>query len=226
MQVNPTAQSAFSSKTAENVKKSVKIIDIALILCYNKSKLGKGEDSVREYWDVYDHKGNVIEGRVSVRGRHDLRDGEYHLVVYVWIISDDGKIILSRRQKGRTFAGAWECTGGCAQQGEDSLTTALREVKEELGLTLDPSKGSFYTRYRRNYPKGARALCDVWVFRQNFQLSDMHPQPEEVSEVRMVDRRELSAMLSERDFYKRYPYLRHLMRRWVPRPAEPRESDP
>lgn len=170
---------------------------------------------MRELWDVYDKNGNLIHGRVSVRGHHDLRDGEYHLVVYVWIINDDGKIILSRRQKGKTFAGAWECTGGCAQQGEDSLTAALREVNEELGLSLELENGHFYTRYRRNYPKGARALCDVWVFRQNFALSDLTPQKEEVSEVKLVGQKELLAMLSEQDFYKRYPYLRHLLRKWV-----------
>lgn len=178
---------------------------------------------MREYWDVYDSKGNVIEGRVSIRGRHDLRDGEYHLVVYVWIIGDDGKIILSRRQKGKTFAGAWECTGGCAQRGEDSLTAALREVREELGLALDPACGHFYTRYKRNYPKGARAICDVWVFRQNFALSDMTPQKEEVSDVRMVDRKELIEMMTQGEFYKRYPYLRHLMRQWIPRENEIKE---
>ena len=175
---------------------------------------------MNELWDVYDKHGNLIEGRVSVRGRHDLRDGEYHLLVYVWIISDDGKIIISRRQKGKAFAGAWECTGGCAQKGEDSLTAALREVKEELGIELDPDKGHYYMRYKRNYPKGARALCDVWVFRQDFALSDLTLQKEEVGAVRMMDSKELSAMLSARDFYKRYPYLRHLMRKWVPAPAD------
>lgn len=171
---------------------------------------------MREYWDVYDGSGNVIEGRVSIRGRHDLRDGEYHLVVYIWIISDDGKIILSRRQKGKTFAGAWECTGGCAQKGEDSLTAALREVREELGLSLDVDRGAFYTRYKRNYPKGARAICDVWVFRQNFRLSDITPQKEEVSDVRMVDREELRKMMAEGEFHKRYPYLPKLIKKYIP----------
>ncbi|MBQ7355544.1 MAG: NUDIX domain-containing protein [Clostridia bacterium] len=181
---------------------------------------------MRELWDVYDRNGNVIEGRVSVRGRHDLQDGEYHLVVYVWIVCDDGRIILSRRQKGKTFAGAWEYTGGCAQQGEDSLTAALREVREELGVELDPEKGHFYTRYRRNYPKGARALCDVWVFRQQVDLSDLTLQKEEVSEVRLVGRKELTAMMAAADFYKRYPYLRHLMRQWVdPLQASSSESN-
>lgn len=171
---------------------------------------------MRELWDVYDVDGNLIDGRVSVRGRHDLLEGEYHLVVYVWIICDNGKIILSRRQKGKTFAGAWECTGGCAQQGEDSLTAALREVREELGVTLDPNLGTFYSRYHRNFPKGARALCDVWVFRQNFTVADFSPQKEEVSEVRMVTRRELEKMIQRGEFYKHYPYLPELVKKCIP----------
>ena len=170
---------------------------------------------MRELWDVYDSVGNVIEGRVAVRGRHDLQDGEYHLVVYIWIIGDDGKIILSRRQKGKTFAGAWECTGGCAQQGESSLTAALREVKEELGVVLNPDNGAFYNRYKRNYPKGARALCDVWVFRQNFSLAELMPQKDEVSEVRMVTRSELETMIHAGEFKKRYPYLPDLLKQYL-----------
>ena len=169
---------------------------------------------MRELWDVYDSQGNKIDGRVSVRGRHDLGYGEYHLVVYVWIIGEDGKIILSRRQKGKTFAGAWECTGGCAQQGEDSYAAAVREVKEELGLELNSECGVFYNRYLRNYPKGAKALCDVWVFRQSFSLSDLSLQKEEVSEIRMVSREELEQMIEAGEFRKRYPYLPELLKQY------------
>ena len=170
---------------------------------------------MQELWDVYDGDGNVMEGRVSVRGRHDLRNGEYHLIVYVWIINDDGKIILSRRQKGRTFAGAWECTGGCVHQGENSLIAALREVKEELGVDLNPDRGTFYCRYKRNYPKGACALCDVWVFHQNFSLENLTPQKDEVSEVRLVTRSELEKMIEAGEFKKRYPYLPDLLKEYL-----------
>jgi 8-oxo-dGTP pyrophosphatase MutT (NUDIX family) len=175
---------------------------------------------MRELWDVYDRYGNRIEGRVAVRGKHDLKDHEYHLIVYVWIIGDDGKIILSRRQKGKAFAGAWECTGGCAMKGEDSLTAALREVKEELGLELSPEFGEFYTRYRRNYPKGSQALCDVWVFRQSYSLEDLSPQKEEVSAIRTVTREELEAMADAGVFSKRYLYLPAMLKQFCA-PKEP-----
>lgn len=166
---------------------------------------------MRELWDVYDGAGNKIAGRVSVRGRHDLREFEYHMVVYVWIINDRNEVIISRRQKGKPFEGAWECTGGCVQRGEGSLEAALREVHEELGLSLNASRGKLFCRYKRNYPKGAKALCDVWVFRQNFDPSEMVLQKEEVSEAKMISSDELRAMLGDGKFNKRYTYLGDLL---------------
>lgn len=165
-----------------------------------------------ELWDVYDFAGDLIPGRVSVRGKHDLKDHEYHLIVHVWIIRSDGRVVLSRRQKGKTFAGAWECTGGCVRQGEDSLTAALREVREELGLELTPELGENYCRYHRNYPHGAKALCDVWVFHQDFEEDALTLQEEEVSDVQFVSGIRLRKMMNSGEFRKRYPYLPRLLK--------------
>ena len=169
---------------------------------------------MREYWDVYDAKGNKLEGRRSVRGRHDLGFNEYHLVVYVWIINNKNEIIVSKRQKGRTFEDSWECTGGCALSGDTSLSAALREVKEELGLALDSSKGELFRRYLRNYPPGAKAICDVWVFRQNFTADQFKLQIEEVSEARIVTVSELKELMSEEEIRTRYPYFDKLIEKY------------
>lgn len=167
-----------------------------------------------EYWDVYDAKGNKLAGRRSVRGKHDLGYNEYHLVVYVWIINDKNEIIISKRQKGRTFENSWECTGGCALCGDTSLSAALREVNEELGLTLDAKKGELFKRYLRNYPPGAKAICDVWVFRQNFEESQFKIQLEEVSEARIVSAAQLRELISESELKSRYPYLEKLLEKY------------
>ncbi len=168
-----------------------------------------------EFWDIYDSNGNIISDRVSERGKHDLGPREYHLVVFVWIVNDKNEFIISKRQRGRIFAGKWECTGGCAIAGEDSLSASLREVKEELGLTLDPEKGELFRRYKRNYPKGARALCDVWVFRENFDIADMTLQREEVSEARLVSASELLTVFGGAQYKRRYEYLPDLVKKYT-----------
>ncbi len=166
---------------------------------------------MREFWDVYGEDCAVIPGKVTLRGKHDLGAHEYHLVVYAWIISDDNRVIISRRQKGRSFGGSWECTGGCAKAGEDSRTAVLREVYEELGVRLDAEAGMLYKRYKRRYPAGAKAICDVWVFRQNIDEADIVLQKEEVSDVKIVSAEELLAMQNRGVFKKRYLYIEDML---------------
>lgn len=170
---------------------------------------------MKELWDIYDADGNVISDRVSERGKHDLGPNEYHLVVFAWIINDKNEFIISRRQRGKIFAGKWECTGGCALAGDSSVGAAVREVSEELGLTLDPSDGELFKRYKRNYPHGACAICDVWVFRKNFEMSDISLQIEEVSEAKFVSPEELLTIFGSASYKKRYEYLPELVEKYT-----------
>ncbi len=170
---------------------------------------------MREFWDVYDEQGNIIPDRVSERGKHDLGKGEYHLVVFAWIINDRNEFIISRRQKGKIFAGKWECTGGCALAGESSISAAVREVSEELGLSLEPSEGELFKRYNRNYPQGACAICDVWVFRKNFDIADMTLQRNEVSEAKFVSPKELLSLFRSAPYKRRYEYLCELVEKYT-----------
>jgi isopentenyldiphosphate isomerase len=97
-----------------------------------------------EMWDILDTDGNKT-GRLHKRGKNPvegLKEGEYFRAVHIWIKNKDGRFLISKRTPCRSLApNLWECTGGAAIAGEDSLTAALREVKEELGLTLNPSNG-------------------------------------------------------------------------------------
>ncbi len=122
---------------------------------------GKGE-----IWDIYDEN-RTPTGRTVVRGE-TLARGDYHLVVHVWIINSSGEYLLTKRAPNKGFPNMWEATGGSAVAGDDSLTAALREVKEETGLTLTPDAGRIIHTY-----KGRDHITDVWLFRADFDLSDV-----------------------------------------------------
>ena len=166
---------------------------------------------MRELWDVYGEDYRKINGKIVQRGKHDLGAHEYHLVVYAWIVQDDGRVVISRRQKGKSFSGSWECTGGCAKAGEDSQNAILREVEEELGITLQKHNGTLYKRYKRRYPAGAKAICDVWIFHQNVSLDDFTLQTDEVSDVKIISFDELLEMHERGAFKKRYFYLEEMI---------------
>ena len=50
-----------------------------------------------------------------------------------------GKVLLIRKAKGRSHEGEWIGLGGKLEHGEDPVSSAVREFREESGLTLaDP----------------------------------------------------------------------------------------
>ena len=99
---------------------------------------------VVEYFDILDENRNKT-GRFHERGKL-MKTREYHLVVCVWIINNKGEFLISKRSSGiiNGYGGMWQTTGGAAVAGDDSLTTALKEVKEEIGIKLDIDKGHLY----------------------------------------------------------------------------------
>jgi 8-oxo-dGTP pyrophosphatase MutT (NUDIX family) len=89
-----------------------------------------------EYWDLYDRNGNSLH-KTQVRG--PTNKNEYHIVVHIWIKNDD-KIILTKRDPNKPWPNKWECTGGSVVVGEDSISGAIREVKEEIGININNIK--------------------------------------------------------------------------------------
>ena len=85
-----------------------------------------------EFNDIYDAEGNLT-GRVHRRGSA-WHKGEYGLVVCVWVHDGRGNILLTRRAKGKSYAGTWENSGGAAKAGETSRQAIARELFEETGI--------------------------------------------------------------------------------------------
>lgn len=58
------------------------------------------------------------------------------LVVAVALVDADGRILLARRPEGKALAGLWEFPGGKLEAGERPEDALIRELKEELGITV------------------------------------------------------------------------------------------
>ena len=140
-----------------------------------------------ELWDVYD--GNRrITGRLHRRGEV-LAEGDYHLVVQVFVRRRGSEYLLTKRAPTKGYGNMWECTGGSALAGDDSLSAAMREVREETGLILKPENGRrILTR------KYSDAFCDVWLFDQDFELGDVVYQENETCGAMAADKEKILEM--------------------------------
>ena len=88
-----------------------------------------------EWNDIYDADRNLT-GRTHRRGTR-WRSGEYGLVVCVWVYDGEGKLLLTRRAKEKSFPGTWENSGGAVKAGETSRQAIARELFEETGIRAE-----------------------------------------------------------------------------------------
>src|ERR687897_548895 len=58
------------------------------------------------------------------------------LVVAVALVDSDNRILLAQRPEGKQLAGLWEFPGGKLEPGERPEEALIRELREELGITV------------------------------------------------------------------------------------------
>jgi mutator protein MutT len=79
------------------------------------------------------------------------------------LIDRRGRILIAQRPAGKHLAGSWEFPGGKIEPGETRTAALARELKEELGVTIERPRPLL--RLRHVYPYG-EVLLDVWVVRR------------------------------------------------------------
>lgn len=58
------------------------------------------------------------------------------LVVACALIDADSRVLIARRPEGKSLAGLWEFPGGKVEEGESPEAALIREMAEELSVTI------------------------------------------------------------------------------------------
>jgi 8-oxo-dGTP diphosphatase len=58
------------------------------------------------------------------------------LVVAAALVDSDGRVLIAQRPDGKSLAGQWEFPGGKVEDGETPENALIRELEEELGITV------------------------------------------------------------------------------------------
>ena len=59
------------------------------------------------------------------------------LVAACALLDSDGRVLIAQRPAGKPMAGLWEFPGGKVEAGERPEETLIRELREELGITVN-----------------------------------------------------------------------------------------
>lgn len=146
-----------------------------------------------ELIDLYDEN-RVFTGEVIQRGS-PIEKGKYKLSVHMWITNKEGKIYIQKRASSRKmFPNKWENPGGGVVSGWDSESTLKKEYEEELGREL-VSNYKLIKSIKRE-----KDFVDIYHIEEDFELSELILQVEEVSEAKWATIDEIVQMIKNGEF--------------------------
>jgi 8-oxo-dGTP diphosphatase len=65
-----------------------------------------------------------------------MADIKLTLVVACALVDADKRVLIAQRPEGKAMAGLWEFPGGKMEAGERPEQTLIRELREEIGITV------------------------------------------------------------------------------------------
>lgn len=155
-----------------------------------------------EYLDVLDEKGNPT-GKKKLRTEIH-RDGDWHRAAHVWIVNSKEELLIQKRSsRTDTSPNLWDISSaGHIPAGVHAIDSAMREIQEELGLSLSAKNFESLgrvTQEKRESTYWNREFDDVYLITHDLDLAILRLQEEEVTAVRWIPFRELEKLINAGD---------------------------
>lgn len=164
---------------------------------------------MKEFLDIVNEKG-IPTGQTVDRDTAHLK-GIWHRTSHVWLVrkkNETVQVLLQKRAAIKSFPGCYDISSaGHIPVGEDFIPSALRELKEELGISATAEEllccgdrkiiwddvffGNEY--HDRQYTR-------VFVLWKDLEETDFRLQQEEVDSVRWMDLTECMQAVEDNSF--------------------------
>ena len=140
-----------------------------------------------EHFDVVTEQGQptgIVKTRAEVH-----RDGDWHRAIHVWFYGVDangGYLLMNRRGRLKdTWPLALDATVGGHLGAGETVEDAFREVREEIGVTIDPVRFEHLFRRARSSDGLVpgildRELQEIYLVRDDRPLTAYSPNPAEL----------------------------------------------
>lgn len=102
------------------------------------------------------------------------------------LLMKEGKILLNRRAGNVFAAGFYDIPGGHVEEGETVLDAAVREMKEELGVTIDPRDLTLIHVIERPVGEDGKRRVNFEFECRKWKGQPKNMEPEKSAELRWV----------------------------------------
>lgn len=109
------------------------IMELGALVCTSESPSCEG-CPLRESCTAY--RADRVE---KLPVRESSGDKPHHEIA-VAVVERDGEVLIARRPEDKMLGGLWEFPGGKQENGEELTDAVVREMQEELGVTVQPDE--------------------------------------------------------------------------------------
>lgn len=122
--------------------------------------------------------------------RHQVRVACY---MFIFI---DGKLLLKKRQNSGFYDGTYDVAAGHLEPNETPLECAIRETKEEVGITVLKSEFlSVIFRQNEMFDLSDKDYIDLFFLCKSFSGVPTNKEPEKCSDMRLFELNDLPTLV-------------------------------
>ena len=138
-----------------------------------------------EYLDILDENGKLTGIKKDRNTVH--KDGDWHKVVQIFVVNNNNIMLQQRSLLKKSDPGKWcASASGHISAGENSIDTAKKEFREELGINLYENEiklidtfKSPSIRYNNNEKIINNHFVDLYVVNKEIDINNVKIQKEE-----------------------------------------------
>ena len=144
-----------------------------------------------EYIDLLNEDGERT-GKTCLKSEAH-KNGLYHASAHIWIFDKNKKVLIQKRAANKdTFPNLWDISvAGHISAGELPINSALREVKEEVGITISKNDLTFIGTSKKKVIHNVNLIDNelhyIYVCKIDFKIASLKIQKEEVAEITSID---------------------------------------
>lgn len=158
-------------------------------------------ESKNEKLDVLNEAGEkeeVVKDRLKVH-----KDGDWHRSVHVWVINSNEEILIQKRSRdNRVSPGFWTISASGHVESENSpRETAIQELKEEIGVSLNKEDLEYLTTYKKSKHYKDKGIIDnefnpIFIVKKDIGIKEIEIDEKEVVDAKYIHWKKLRELIS------------------------------
>lgn len=171
---------------------------------------------MEEMLDVLDENG-IKTGEVLTRKEVHKR-GLWHKIIVIAIIDENNQILMQQRSFTKdTNPGKWDISvAGHVSAGQTPLEASVREINEEVGITIEAKDLKYILTYKKESDVGEdykdKQIFDCYIARvKEINMNKIILQESEVADAKLVTKEEFKKMVESGNMVKRPEFYKALL---------------